>query len=113
MITTYLWRSPGGAAHNKLPYKKEAPQLPKQGLSQGQGLSVFTSDLRTLGPNAATAAQVEWPLTQISLLELSRHVEYFVAEQLGPAAVGAFVGWWLDGQMGPGAEWPVESAEAE
>ncbi|CAJ1451878.1 unnamed protein product, partial [Effrenium voratum] len=47
-------------------------------------------------------SKVEWPLTQISLLELSRHVEYFVAEQLGPAAVGAFVGWWLNGQMGPG-----------
>lgn len=39
--------------------------------------------------------QVLWPLTSASVVELSRHVEYFVAEQLGPANVGAFMKWWL------------------
>ncbi|CAE8653992.1 unnamed protein product, partial [Polarella glacialis] len=36
-----------------------------------------------------------WPLTAASAVELSRHVEYFVAEQLGPANVPAFMQWWL------------------
>lgn len=40
---------------------------------------------------------MHWPLCPISLLELSRHVEYFVAEQLGPALVGDFVAWWRRG----------------
>lgn len=39
--------------------------------------------------------KVLWPLSAASLVELSRHIEYFVAEQLGPANVGAFVTWWL------------------
>lgn len=42
---------------------------------------------------------VQWPLSDISLLELCRHIEYLVAEQLGPALVGSFMSWW----QGPGA----------
>ncbi|CAK0837354.1 unnamed protein product [Prorocentrum cordatum] len=38
---------------------------------------------------------VGWPLAAPSVVELSRHVEYFVAEQLGPLLVGPFMQWWL------------------
>lgn len=48
-----------------------------------------------------TPATVLWPLTSASVLELARHVEYFVAEQLGPANVGAFFQWWLGGGSRP------------
>eukprot|EP00438_Fugacium_kawagutii_P031135 Skav201759 [mRNA] locus=scaffold1973:310298:317569:- [translate_table: standard] len=37
---------------------------------------------------------VQWPLSDISLLELCRHMEYLVAEQLGPSLVGSFMSWW-------------------
>ena len=46
-------------------------------------------------------AKVRWPLSKISLLELSRHIEYFVAEQLGPSLVGMFTNWWLGSGPGP------------
>lgn len=49
-------------------------------------------------------AQVIWPLTWPSLIELSRHIEYFIAEQAGPANVGAFVRWWLGGEAAPSAK---------
>ena len=45
--------------------------------------------------NLFEPTKVQWPLSDISLLELSRHVEYFVAEQLGPSLVGMFITWWL------------------
>mmetsp|Transcript_27044 Transcript_27044/g.89805 ORF Transcript_27044/g.89805 Transcript_27044/m.89805 type:complete len:867 (-) Transcript_27044:95-2695(-) len=46
-------------------------------------------------------SKVLWPLSPPSLVEFSRHVEYFIAEQLGPINVGRFVAWWLG--RGPGA----------
>lgn len=42
-----------------------------------------------------------WPLAPPSVVELSRHVEYFVAEQVGPNNVGPFVTWWLGGGNAP------------
>ena len=50
-------------------------------------------------------AKVRWPLSNISLLELSRHIEYFIAEQLGPSLVGMFTNWWLG--CGPGPQQKV------
>ena len=47
-------------------------------------------------------AKVCWPLSNISLVEFSRHIEYFIAEQLGPSLVGAFMNWWLGTGSGPG-----------
>ena len=44
---------------------------------------------------------VQWPLSDISLLELSRHIEYLVAEQLGPSLVGIFMSWWRGSTKGP------------
>eukprot|EP00747_Dinoflagellata_sp_TGD_P092274 gnl/TRDRNA2_/TRDRNA2_165351_c2_seq1.p1 gnl/TRDRNA2_/TRDRNA2_165351_c2~~gnl/TRDRNA2_/TRDRNA2_165351_c2_seq1.p1 ORF type:complete len:581 (+),score=115.61 gnl/TRDRNA2_/TRDRNA2_165351_c2_seq1:1-1743(+) len=52
--------------------------------------------------------RVLWPLTPPSLIELSRHVEYFVAEQLGPAIVGSFMVWWLGDGSGPDDEFLLE-----
>jgi len=48
-------------------------------------------------------SKVIWPLTWPSLIEFSRHIEYFIAEQLGPANVGAFVRWWLGDEAAPEA----------
>ena len=62
---------------------------------------------------------MDWPLCQTSLLELSRHVEYFVAEQLGPALVGRLLHLvasrpWATGaaagEVAPGTELPAAPA---
>ena len=44
---------------------------------------------------------MEWPLNDIALLELCRHVEYLVAEQLGPALVAPFIHWWRSDSPAP------------
>eukprot|EP00435_Cladocopium_sp_Y103_P022835 s4467_g5.t1 len=44
---------------------------------------------------------VEWPLGDIGLLELCRHIEYLVAEQLGPALVASFMHWWRGDSPAP------------
>ena len=44
---------------------------------------------------------VEWPLNDIGFLELCRHIEYLVAEQLGPALVAPFMHWWRSDSPAP------------